>query len=249
VVVTKELVQPAAFPHMIPVDQAEGGAGDENNAGDIDCCIGAKAFVQALACQGNNHECDGHVDPEDPLPGQSLRDGSANDRAEDEGKAGQAAEQSQRFAAFLRWERRAQQSHRQRHDQRCASPLQGARNDQPRCIRCQRAGDRGGDEQHEPDHKHPPSPQAIAQRRPGQQQDRKAEVIGIEDPFERLDRGAKVGPDCAERSHDHDGVEDHHEGRRRCQDQRPGFSSRTDFAARHIDPPLRARPRGPRAGV
>ena len=73
------------------------------------------------------------------------------------------------------------------------------------------------------------------QRRSGQQQHGKTEIIGVQDPFERFDRGAQVGADGAERRHDHDGIEDHHERRRRRQHQRPCFRSGMGFAARHIE--------------
>ena len=81
---------------------------------------------------------------------------------------------------------------------------------------------------------------SIAQRRSSQQQDGKAEVIGVENPFERFDRGAEIGPDCTERGHNNDGVEDHHEGRRRCQDQRPGFASTAGSGISHGNAPLQA---------
>ena len=70
---------------------------------------------------------------------------------------------------------------------------------------------------------HAPAPEAVAERRAGQQQHGEAQVIGIDRPLQRLDRGAEIKPDRAQRGRDDQRVERDHERRHRGQRKHPGF--------------------------
>src|SRR5919202_1983907 len=56
----------------------------------------SEALGQAPARERREHEPERDVQPEDPLPGDSLGDGAADDRAAEDGEAGHAAEDPER---------------------------------------------------------------------------------------------------------------------------------------------------------
>ena len=175
------------------------------------------------ADERNDDQADRQVDPEDPLPSKTLGDCAASNGAGNEGQSGHGAEYAQRLGTFLARECRAQKRHRQRHDQRRTGALNRARGDQRADVAGQCTRRRGHDEQGDAGREHAAAPQAVAERRAGEQQHGEAQVIGIDRPLQRFNRSAKINPDRTQRRRDHQCVERDHERRHRCQCQHPGL--------------------------
>jgi hypothetical protein len=172
--------------------------------------ISAEALPGATEHERNHHEADRNIDPEDPSPSEALGDRATHDRSGDQGKSHDAAEDPQRRPTQLARERRAEHRHRERHHQRCAGALQGARRDQPAGATRKRT--RGGRDhkQSQASGEHAPAPQAVAERGAGQQQHRQTQIVGVYRPFQHLDRGAEVRAHRAQRSRDRQRVERDH---------------------------------------
>ena len=164
-----------------------------------------------VSTSGTASSADRDVDPEDPLPRQSLDHRAADQRAAGHGQAGDRAEDPDRRAAALGREGRAQQGQAERHEQRRAGALHGARGDQPADVGRQRAGGRGRGEERQAEGVEVAPPVAVAERRAGHQQHGEAEVVGVDRPLELLDRGAEVEADRAQRRRHHQRVERRHQ--------------------------------------
>ena len=86
----------------------------------------------------------------------------------------------------------------------------------------------------EPGEEHPLAPEAVSERRAGQQQHRVGEHVGVDGPLQRLNRRAEVAMDRGQRDADDEVVEHHHEQRHRDDAQRPAVS----MPIAHLDIPL-----------
>jgi hypothetical protein len=77
-------------------------------------------------------------------------------------------------------------------------------------------GERGrAGEDRDADEEHPPAPEAVAQRRPGEQEDRERERVAVDRPLQVLERRAEVAADARQRRRDDEVVErDHEDGHR-----------------------------------
>jgi len=136
-------------------------------------------------------------------------------------RPGQPLQRADRRAAALRRERRADERERERHHERRSDALHGARGDQPLDRRRQRAGRRGDGEQRQPAGEQSAAADAVAERRGGHQQDREAEVVGVDGPFELLDARAEVEADRRQRRRHDERVERDHERGDRCEAEDP----------------------------
>ena len=84
--------------HQAPDDAEQAGA-HQGEAAQVERLVGALALGQAEEGDGQQGDADGHVQPEDPLPGEAFHDGAADDGAEGHGQTGGAAPDAQGQAA------------------------------------------------------------------------------------------------------------------------------------------------------
>ena len=100
-----------------------------------------------LRRQGQEHEPDRNVEPEDPLPRDAVDDRAADERAHGDGEARDARPGSERGTAPLAGDRGAENRQGQRRDDRGAESLQRPSRDQPVGRGCERGrGGRGGED-------------------------------------------------------------------------------------------------------
>ena len=92
-----------------------------------------------------------------------------------------------------------------------ADALRRARCDQQADARRQGGSRRGDREQRQAGDEDAPAAEAIAERGAGQQQHGVGEHVGVDGPFQRLDRGAQVAVDARQRDADDEVVEHDHE--------------------------------------
>ena len=209
-----------------PEDQAEQAGGCEPESGQVEPALGAVALLEP-ACGGRSErESDGHVDPEDPVPGAELDHGAADERAERDGDPADPRPDAERETALLRREGVGQQRQRQRRHDRAADALQRAGRDQQAHVGRQRRSGRGDGEQDDPEDEHAAAPEAVAERGAGQQQHRIGKDVGVDDPLERLDRRVQVAVDAGQRDADDEVVQDDHEKADRDKHQRPDATAR-----------------------
>ena len=171
---------------MMPPDQCQEPAADQGEAGQVEVeRMDRRSLGQADAGERDQHDADGHVDPEDPVPVETFGDGAAHDGPEGDGQAGHGTPGTECEATALRRDRGAQD--RQRERQRPWPPpsaLDRAGQDQARCCPRGRARRRGQGEGRQPDDEHAPPAEPIAQRGAGQEQDRERQRVGIDGPLE-----------------------------------------------------------------
>ena len=181
----------------------------------------AVALVEPPEREGQQHEADRDVEPEDPLPRDAFHDRPAHERAERDRQTGDAAPGAECEPALLRGDGRREQRQGERHDDRSAGPLQRAGDDERIDRRRERRG-RGGDrEDPHSDREHPLAAEAVAERRAGEQQHREGERVGVDRPLEALERGAQVSSDDREGHRDDEVVEGDHEQAQGRDDERP----------------------------
>ena len=205
--------------HETP-DEPEQAAACECEAGQVERLVGAVALVERPR-EREQHETDRHVQPEDPLPVDSLDDGPTDERARGDGEAGDPRPGAEGRTALLGREGRREDRQRQRHHDRAADSLHGPRGDQRLHRRRQRGRCGRGREQTEPEDEHTAAAEAVAERCPGEQEDGEGERVGVHRPLELLDRRAEVGADHGQRGRDDEVVEDDHEERDRRDRERP----------------------------
>jgi hypothetical protein len=88
--------------------------------------------------QRDQHEADRDVEPEDPLPGDPLAHGAADERAERDAEAAHAGPDIERHPAFLAGHGLGEQRQRQRQDDGGPETLQRARPAARRTSACRR---------------------------------------------------------------------------------------------------------------
>ena len=206
--------------HEAPDDAEQAGA-DEAEAGQVERAVGALGLREPPPGDGQQDEADGHVEPEDPLPGQALDDGAADDRADGDGEAGDAAPDAEREAAAGRRHRAGKDRQGERRHDRAADALQGAGRDQPVDARRQRRRRRAEREDRKSHQEHALAPESVAQRGAGQQQDGERQGVGVHRPLEPLQRGAEVVLDHRQRGGHDQVVQRDHEHRHRGDDEGP----------------------------
>ena len=198
----------------VPVDETpdepEHAAAGEHEPRQVERLVRAVALLEHER-QRQDDQADRHVQPEDPLPGDPIDDGAADERAGCDGQAGDARPRPERKSALLGRERTRQDGEAQRRHDRTADSLHGSRSDQ----RVHRGGERGrrrsGREDGEAQDEQPAAAEAVAEGGAGQQEHRKCQRVGVHRPFELLDRRVEVGPDHRKSGRDDEVVEDDHE--------------------------------------
>ena len=196
-------------------------AGNRHQARNIQRGPGPKTLAQPRKHQRDRDHSDRKIDPEHPPPSEVLADEAADGGADDQGKSGHAAEDAERPGALFPGKGAGKHRHPDRHHQCGACALHEPRRDQPAGAAGQRTGHGGEREQGDARGEQPPSPETVAKRRAGQQQDRETQIIGVDRPLQRLDRCVEVGANGGKgRGHDQR-VQRHHEGCQRGHAERP----------------------------
>ena len=120
---------------------------------------------------------------------------------------------TEREAAPVRRDRGGEQRQRERRDDGAADALRGAGDDERLDGRRHRGGRGRGGEDRDADDEHAAPSEPIAERGAGQQQDRERERVGVDGPFQLLERRAEILADDVERGRDDEVVEhDHDQG-------------------------------------
>jgi hypothetical protein len=188
----------SALPRGVGADQAPGdaeraGAG-EQQARDVELRPGAEALGETRGGQRDQDDADGNVEPENPVPADASHDGAADDGADRHAEAGDAAPQTDRGAPLLGRECLTDQGQREREHDRRAGALDGTGGDERARARRERRGGRRGRERQQADRVHAPPPEAITERRAGEQEAGEREVVGIDGPLEALQARVQVEP-------------------------------------------------------
>ena len=182
------LVQPSSLPRTRPQTMPNRPALARASPGRSSESVRAAALRQAQQRQREQDEADRHVQPEDPLPGDALDDGAADERAERDGEAADPAPDAERDAAP-----------RRRDGARTGSSASAAVTIAPPTP-CTRAGrdrarsiDGASAASAEPTvkiarpmHEHPAAAEAVAERGAGEQQHREGQRVGVDRPLEPL---------------------------------------------------------------
>jgi hypothetical protein len=179
--------------------------------GEVEAAGRAAALVEAAGGERQQRQPNRDVEPEDPVPRDAFDDGAADQRPERHAEARDPRPRADRQPALLGGEGVGQQRQRQRRHHGGADALEGARGDQRAGRRREGGGGRSEREDREADEEHAAAAEAVAERGPGEQQDRVGERVGVDRPLERLDRRAEVLADRGQRVGDDQVVEDDHE--------------------------------------
>ena len=111
-------------------DDGEQAAGREGEAGQVEPTVRAVRLLQLPERERDQDEPEGHVQPEDPLPGDALHDRAADERAERDGEAADATPGAERKTAAIRRHGGREDRQRERQHDRAAEPLDRASRDQ-----------------------------------------------------------------------------------------------------------------------
>ena len=210
---TSRLPQPGAVAAHESPHEPERRTRDEHETGDVDRRIRAVALADLAPGERDHEQAERDVDPEDPLPREALGDRAADDRPARDGEARDAEVDAERLAPLLGREGRAHEGESQRHDERRADALHGARGDQRLDARRERTGRRSRDEERDAEREQPPPAEAVAERGAGQEEHGEAQVVRVDRPLELRDRCAEVAADRAQRRRHDERVErDHQRG-------------------------------------
>ena len=82
-------------------DDPEEARADEPDAGQVDAAERALRLVEPQQCERQEHEAERNVQPEDPVPGDAVHDGAADERPERDREAADAAPGAEEDAAAL----------------------------------------------------------------------------------------------------------------------------------------------------
>src|SRR5262249_25016900 len=128
---------------------------------------------------------DWNVDPEDPVPVDSLRYGTAHEWSDGDGEAGEPAVDADDHPASLGGECRREDCEAEWQDDSSAEALQGAGSDQRRCVRCQGTGGRGEREQRQTDVEDTDATEAVAERRSRDDAGGERDPVRVDGPLQR----------------------------------------------------------------
>ena len=219
--ITSALAQPAPGARTGAQVRANSPAPASTMPVRSSCDRGAAALAQPDRGQGGHRQPDGHVDPEDPLPGQALHHGAAQDRAGRDAEAGQGAPDADGRAALLGREGVADQRQGERQQQGRAAALDGAGGDQHPGAGRQGGEGRPGHEDQQAGHVHAAAAEPVAERGAGEHQAAEDQVVGVDGPLQVGQAGPQVGPHGGQRGRDDHDVEGGHERPHPGQRERP----------------------------
>ena len=154
----------------------------------------------------------GHVDEEDPVPVERVREDAAEKDADRPAARGDEAEDAHRLRALGRL---GEEGHRQRErdggDDRAADALHGARADEHLLRGGEAARRRREREERDAEQEEPPVPEQVAEPSAEQQEAAEGDQVRVHDPRERLLGEAEILADRRQRDADDRHVEDDHQ--------------------------------------
>ena len=218
---TVGLVQPSACERTIPNTIPSSPELASTTPRRSSVRFGPLLSASTASANGTSSDSHGHVQPEDPVPGEAVHDRAADHRAERDAEARHAGPDAERESALLGGEGVAQQRQRQGRDHGAAEALHGARGDQRLGARRERRRRRGDREDAHPRDEDGPATDPVAERRGGQEEDRVAERVGVDRPLELLEARAEILADAHQSIRHDEVVERDHEQRDRDDRQGP----------------------------
>ena len=184
---------------------------DESDTGQVERVGGAPRLHQAPAGHRQEGQADGHVEPEDVLPGPATRHRTADEWTDGYRTTTDGPPEAERGIATFRSHGRAEQGERQRHDHRSAGSLECPGRDQNADAGRQCGGRRRRGEQRDAGHEDPPTTEPLAEGGGRQQEDGERQGVGVDGPLEARQSGVEVHADDGQRRRDDQIVEGRHE--------------------------------------
>ncbi|KAG1451066.1 hypothetical protein G6F57_016259 [Rhizopus arrhizus] len=165
----------------------------------VETVRGARRLGQAAQGQHRGQDADGHVDPEQPVPGPQPQDGGRRRGAGRKRQADHHRVQAQPAAQHVRGIDEAQQRPVHAHHAGRAQALQDPRHHQRGQRRRQATGKRRHDEHHQPYDVDAPVAQDLAERGRGQQSRHHGQLIAADDPDRPRVAGLQIARDGGQR--------------------------------------------------
>ena len=131
----------------------------------------AVALDQDAAGDGDQGEADRHVDPEDPVPGEAVDDGAADQRAEGDAEAADAGPDAERDAALAGGKASDSSVSVSGATMAAPAPWTARAAISAPVVGASAARRRGDGEDAEADEEHAPAAEAIAEGGGGEEQD------------------------------------------------------------------------------
>ena len=150
---TSPLCQPTVLPRTRPHTSPSAAPRHQQHAAEVETPAWPKAFFDCARIIGNPRGRIGTFSQKIHCQARPSGDRAAHHRAGQHRQHGQAAEGTERPRPLLRRESVTQLRHSQRHHQRRAAALNGARRDQPAHRGRERTRGRRGREQRQAGHK------------------------------------------------------------------------------------------------
>ena len=230
-------VQPASLPRTRPHTIASRPAAERARPGRSSRPFEPCVSWSLPQRERDQHEPEGNVEPEDPLPGDALHDRAADERAERDGQAADAAPGAERDTAAIRRHRGREDRQRERQHDRAAEPLDRAGRDQLVRRPGERGQGRAAGEDRKADREEPPAAEAVAERGAGEEQDGEGEGVGVHHPLEPGQARVEVMTDHGQCGRHDEVVERRHEERDRgdCEGpEHPGPVARMSAPCLHF---------------
>ena len=194
-----------------PEDDPEQSHARRRDAGHVERPLVAVGLREAVPGEWDERDPDRHVDPEDPLPGKPLDDGTADEGSDRDREPAERPPDAEGDVATRHGHPRREKGQGERHDERAAGALEGPRRDED--VDARREGRRGrrSGEQCEPDDEHPAPTETVPDRGPREQQHSEAERERVDRPLQSGEARAEAAPDHRQRRRDDEVVERRHE--------------------------------------
>ena len=194
---------------------------DQGDTAEVERHTRPERLRQETHRQDAGSDADRDVDPEDPVPVESLGDRPADDRAECDRETCEPAVDAEDGSPALGRVRLGQDREAERQDDRPAESLERPRADQEPGGRGDGAGGGCDREQREPEHEEASPSIAITERRCADDARGDGDVVRVDRPLEAGEADMQRLLDPRERRADHERVEAGHEERCGRQDEHP----------------------------
>jgi hypothetical protein len=192
-------------------DDGDDTSGEQDDADEVDPIRCAVALGEQRCSEQHCEQADRDVQPEDPLPVESLRDHPSDEGTRGDGQSRQPAIDADNQAPALGRERGGQDRQAERHDGGCSEALHRPGRDEVREVRGQSAESRGDGEQQQPEVEDGASSEPVTERRGRYDAGRERDAVGVDGPLQRSHGGMQVVLHVGQRADDDQGVEHYHE--------------------------------------
>ena len=195
------------------VDDPEEPCRREHQPDRVEALARAAALHEEQARRRQHEQADRHVEPEDPLPGDAVDDGAADERAERDRETGDARPDAERDPSALGGKGGREQRQAQRQHEGCAGALQRPGGHKLAGALRECRGARGEREERESELEDPAPAEAVAECGSREQQHGERQRVRVHEPAELLDGRTEIGPDARQRGRHDEVVEHDHEQR------------------------------------